>query len=40
MAVPANAVKSPLSLPSLGAAPAPAPAPAKPGNLFSKFLKK
>ena len=42
MAVPANAVKSPLSLPSLGATPAPvpAPAPAKPGNLFSKFLKK
>ena len=40
MAVPANAVKSPLPLPSLGAAPAPAPAPAKPGNLFSKFLKK
>jgi len=42
MAVPANAVKSPLSLPSLGAAPVPtpAPAPAKPGNLFSKFLKK
>ena len=38
MAVPANAVKSPLPLPSLGAAPA--PAPAKPGNLFSKFLKK
>ena len=36
MAVPANAVKSPLPLPSLGAA----PAPAKPGNLFSKFLKK
>ena len=40
MAVPANAVKSPLPLPSLGAATAPAPAPAKPGNLFSKFLKK
>ncbi len=40
MAVPANAVKSPLPLPSLGAAPAPAPAPTKPGNLFSKFLKK
>ena len=40
MAVPANAVKSPLPLPSLGATPAPAPAPAKPGNLFSKFLKK
>lgn len=38
MAVPANAVKSPLPLPSLGATPA--PAPAKPGNLFSKFLKK
>ena len=38
MAVPANAIKSPLPLPSLGAAPA--PAPAKPGNLFSKFLKK
>ena len=38
MAVPANAVKSPLPLPSLGAAPA--PTPAKPGNLFSKFLKK
>ena len=38
MAVPANAVKSPLSLPSLGATPA--PAPAKPGNLFSKVLKK
>ena len=38
MAVPANAVKSPLPLPSLGAASA--PTPAKPGNLFSKFLKK
>ena len=38
MAVPANAVKSPLPLPTLGATPA--PAPAKPGNLFSKFLKK
>ncbi len=36
MAVPANAVKSPLPLPTLGAT----PAPAKPGNLFSKFLKK
>jgi hypothetical protein len=36
MAVPANAVKSPLPLPALGAT----PAPAKPGNLFSKFLKK
>lgn len=38
IAVPANAVKSPLPLPTLGATPA--PAPAKPGNLFSKFLKK
>ncbi|NBT23882.1 DUF4339 domain-containing protein [bacterium] len=46
MAVPANAVKSPLPLPSLnvkpGMAPAPQPGapPAKSGNLFSKFLKK
>jgi hypothetical protein len=40
MAVPANAVKSPLPLPTLGTTPAPTPAPAKPGNLFSKFLKK
>jgi len=36
MAVPANALKSPLPLPSLS----PTPNPAKPGNLFSKFLKK
>jgi hypothetical protein len=36
MAVPANAVKSPLPLPALGAT----PATAKPVNLFSKFLKK
>jgi len=36
MAVPANALKSPLPLPSLS----PTPTPAKPGNLFSKFLKK
>jgi len=34
MAVPANAVKSPLPLPTLAAT------PGKPGNLFSKFLKK
>jgi len=46
LAVPANAVKSPLPLPSLQVKPAPLPAsqpgatPAKPGNLFSKFLKK
>ena len=46
MAVPANAVKSPLPLPSLnvkpGTAPTPQPVatPAKSGNLFSKFLKK
>jgi hypothetical protein len=46
MAVPANAVKSPLPLPSLnvtpGTAPTPQPgaAPVKSGNLFSKFLKK
>jgi len=46
MAVPANAVKSPLPLPSLnvtpGTAPIPQPGagPVKSGNLFSKFLKK
>jgi hypothetical protein len=46
LAVPANAVKSPLPLPSLNVKPAPFPTPqpgatpAKPGNLFSKFLKK
>lgn len=46
LAVPANAVKSPLPLPSLNVKPAPLPTPqpgstpAKPGNLFSKFLKK
>ena len=46
MAVPANAVKSPLPLPSLnvtpGTTPPPQPgaAPVKSGNLFSKFLKK
>jgi len=46
MAVPANALKSPLPLPSLnvtpGTAPTPQPgaAPVKSGNLFSKFLKK
>jgi len=46
MAVPANAVKSPLPLPSInvtpGTAPIPQPgaAPVKSGNLFSKFLKK
>jgi len=39
LAVPANAQKSALPLPALGAAPGPAPAPAK-GNIFSKFLKK
>jgi len=50
LAVPANAQKSSLPLPSLGKTPgpaptglpkpaAPAPAPAK-GNIFSKFLKK
>jgi hypothetical protein len=46
LAVPANAVKSPLPLPSLNVKPTPVPTPqpgatpAKPGNLFSKFLKK
>jgi hypothetical protein len=46
LAVPANAVKSPLPLPTLNVKPAPTPTPqpgvtpAKPGNLFSKFLKK
>jgi len=46
LAVPANAVKSPLPLPALNVKPAslptpqPVAAPAKPGNLFSKFLKK
>ena len=46
MAVPANAVKSPLPLPSLNVTPGTAPtpqsgaAPVKSGNLFSKFLKK
>jgi len=46
LAVPANAVKSPLPLPSLNVKPTPLPTPqpgatpAKPGNLFSKFLKK
>jgi hypothetical protein len=46
LAVPANAVKSPLPLPALNVKPAtlptpqPGAAPAKPGNLFSKFLKK
>jgi len=46
LAVPANAVKSPLPLPSLNVKPTPLPSPqpgatpVKPGNLFSKFLKK
>jgi len=46
LAVPANAVKSSLPLPALNVKPAtlptpqPGAAPAKPGNLFSKFLKK
>jgi hypothetical protein len=46
LSVPANAVKSPLPLPSLNVKPAPLPTPqpgatpGKPGNLFSKFLKK
>jgi len=46
MAVPANAVKSPLPLPSLNVTPGTAPTPqlgstpVKSGNLFSKFLKK
>ena len=46
LAVPANAVKSPLPLPSLTAKPGATPisqptaVPAKSGNLFSKFLKK
>jgi hypothetical protein len=46
MAVPANAVKSPLPLPSLNVKPGTAPTPqteatpVKSGNLFSKFLKK
>lgn len=46
LAVPANAVKSPLPLPTLSVKSTPLPAPqpgvtpAKPGNLFSKFLKK
>jgi GYF domain 2 len=46
LAVPANAVKSPLPLPNLNVKPTPLPTPqpgatpAKPGNLFSKFLKK
>ena len=46
LAVPANAVKSPLPLPALNVKPAtlptpqPGATPAKPGNLFSKFLKK
>ncbi len=46
LAVPANAVKSPLPLPSLVAKPGATPTsqptavPAKSGNLFSKFLKK
>ena len=46
LAVPANAVKSPLPLPSLNVKPTPVPTPqsgaipAKSGNLFSKFLKK
>jgi len=46
LAVPANAVKSPLPLPTLNVKPTPLPTPqpgatpAKPGNLFSKFLKK
>ena len=46
LAVPANAVKSPLPLPTLNVKPTPLPTPqpgatpGKPGNLFSKFLKK
>jgi len=46
LAVPANAVKSPLPLPTLNVKPTTIPTsqpeatPAKPGNLFSKFLKK
>ncbi|NDB96922.1 MAG: DUF4339 domain-containing protein, partial [Verrucomicrobia bacterium] len=46
LAVPANAVKSPLPLPALNVKPTalptaqPGATPAKPGNLFSKFLKK
>jgi hypothetical protein len=46
LAVPANAVKSPLPLPTLNVKPTPLPTPqpgatpAKSGNLFSKFLKK
>jgi hypothetical protein len=46
LAVPANAVKSPLPLPTLNVKPTALPTPqpgattAKPGNLFSKFLKK
>ena len=46
LAVPANAVKSPLPLPTLNVKPTtlptaqPGATPAKPGNLFSKFLKK
>jgi len=46
LAVPANAMKSPLPLPALQVKPAslptaqPGATPAKPGNLFSKFLKK
>ncbi len=46
LSVPANAVKSPLPLPTLNVKPAlspstqPSATPAKPGNLFSKFLKK
>ena len=46
LAVPANAVKSPLPLPTLNVKSTTLPTPqlgatpAKPGNLFSKFLKK
>jgi len=46
LAVPANAVKSPLQLPALNvkstplSTPQPGATSAKPGNLFSKFLKK
>ena len=46
LAVPANAVKSPLPLPTLNVKPTPlhtpqpGATPGKPGNLFSKFLKK
>ena len=46
LAVPANAVKSPLPLPALNVkstplpTPQPGATPGKPGNLFSKFLKK